>query len=102
MSPDGLHAQAAPRRPGGLQVLDELSDGSKERFLRVAVERSEFPSEHALPFVGRHDGDRRRCEQKSARTAVAGPGGGGRLTQRSQELVARGEHRAASARGPVR
>ena len=73
VSPDGLHAQAAPRRPAVLQILDELSDSSKERFLRVAVERSEFPSEHALPFVGRHDGDRRRCERKSARTAVDGP-----------------------------
>ena len=70
-------------------------------FLRVAVERTEFPSEHALPFVGRHDRDRRRCERKSARSAVASPVGGGRLVQRSQELIPGGEHRAAPARGPV-
>ena len=101
VSPDGLHAQAAARWPAMLQIHDELSDSSKERFLRVAVERSEFPSEHALPFVGGHDGDRRRCERNSVRTAVAGPVGGGRLTQRSQELVPGGEHRAASARGAV-
>ena len=44
---------------------------------------------------------RGRCERKSARTAVAGPVGGGRLAQRSQELVPGGEHRAASARGSV-
>ena len=37
VSPDGLHAQAAPRRPAVLQILDELGDSSKERFLRVAV-----------------------------------------------------------------
>ena len=30
MSPDGLHAQAAPRRPAVLQILDELGDSSKE------------------------------------------------------------------------
>ena len=80
--PDGLHAQAAPR-PAVPQILDELGDSSKERFLRFAVERSEFPPEHALPFVGRHDGDRRRCERESARTAVAGPVGRGHLAQRS-------------------
>ena len=44
---------------------------------------------------------RGRCERKSARTAVAGPVGGGRLAQRSQELVPGGEHRAAPARGSV-
>ena len=36
-----------------------------------------------------------------AAAAVAGPVGGGRLTQRSQELVPGGEHRAAPARGSV-
>ena len=55
-----------------LQILDELGDSSRERFLRVAVERSEFPSEHALPFVSGHDGDRRRCERKSTHPGDAG------------------------------
>lgn len=33
VSPDWLDAQAASRRPAVQQILDELRDGSKERFL---------------------------------------------------------------------
>ena len=55
VSQDRLHAQAAPRRTTVLKVLDKLRDSGKERFLRSTAECSEFPSEHALPFVGRQN-----------------------------------------------
>ena len=42
---------------------------------RRGYPRPDQPSSHTLPFVGRHDGDRRRCERKSARSAVAAPTG---------------------------